>query len=289
MSANFVLPTRTFDLERSVVVMGIVNVTPDSFYDGGLTADPETAVKQALTLASEGAAIVDIGGVKAGPGEDVSIGEEIDRVLPVVTGVRAASDVTISVDTWRSEVADAVLSAGADIVNDISGAADPEILDVVASHDAGYVAVHRGGPARGRPFRRGYTPDVVSAVVDHLRDLVERAESHGVHRDRIVTDPGHDLGKTTYHSLELTRRLDDVVAIGRPVLVALSNKDFIGETLDAPINARTDGSIAAAVFAVLQGARIVRVHEVRRTLDAVVMTEALLGWRSPRIAVRGLE
>ncbi|MBW3562812.1 MAG: dihydropteroate synthase [Actinobacteria bacterium] len=269
--------------------MGIVNVTPDSFYDRGETAEVDAAVDRALRLVAEGADIVDIGGIKGGPGPAVDVAEERRRVVPVIEAVRGRSDVVISVDTFRAPIADAALEAGADLVNDVTGGHDPTMLETVAARGAGYVAMHHGGEPRTRPSRRGYRPDVTTVVVEHCRELANRAIDVGVAPDRIVVDPGHDFQKTTYHSLELTRRLPELAALGYPVLVALSNKDFIGETLDAPLDRRVDGSLAAAVFAITRGARIVRVHEVARTVDAVRMTESLLGWRPPAVAVRGLE
>jgi dihydropteroate synthase len=270
--------------------MGIVNRTPDSFYDGGATYDLEAAVALAGRLVAEGADIVDIGGIKGGPGAEVSVQEEITRVVPFVEALRATDPhVIISVDTFRAPVADAAMAAGADIINDVTGLHDPEVLDVVVERDAGYVAMHHGGRPRTRPYRRHYAPDVTHAVVQHCRQLTDRARSAGVPAERLIVDPGHDFQKTTAHSLEVTRRLPELAALGYPVLVALSNKDFIGETLDAPLEQRVDGSLAAAVFSVLRGASIVRVHEVKRTVDALRMTEAMLGWRDPAVAVRGLE
>jgi len=283
------LPRRRVELSRRVLVMGIVNRTPDSFYDRGATFDLDAARGRALALVEHGADIVDVGGVKGGPGEDVTSEQEIERVVPVIAAIRSASDVLISADTFRADVADAALAAGADLVNDVTGGHEPRILDVVAAHDAGYVVMHHGGEPRTRPFRVTYEPDVTTVVIEHLRTLTAAAMAAGVGRDRLMVDPGHDFQKNTYHSLELCRRLDEVAALGFPVLVALSNKDFIGETLEAPIDARTNGSVAAAVSCVLNGARIVRVHDVRATVDAVRMTEAILGWRPPAVAVRGLE
>jgi dihydropteroate synthase len=270
--------------------MGIVNRTPDSFYDRGATFAFDTALDHARRLVAEGADIVDVGGVKGGPGAAVSVAEEIDRVVPFVAALRAVEpDVLVSVDTFRAPVADAALAAGADIVNDVTGLHDPEVLDVVVARNAGYVAMHHGGEPRTRPFRRHYVPDLTTAVVAHCRALTDRAIAAGVPRTRLIVDPGHDFQKTTYHSLEVSRRLPELTALGFPVLVALSNKDFIGETLDAPLERRIDGSLAAAVFSILRGAHLVRVHEVQRTVHAVHMTEALLGWRDPAVAVRGLE
>jgi dihydropteroate synthase len=284
------LPRRRLELGQQVGVMGIVNRTPDSFYDRGATFAFERALAHARQLVADGADIIDVGGVKGGPGATVEVAEEIERVVPFVASLRAAEPgALISVDTFRAPVADAALTAGADIVNDVTGLHDPEVLDVVVAHDAGYVAMHHGGEPRTRPFRRHYVPDVTTAVVEHCRALTERALEVGVPRGRLIVDPGHDFQKTTAHSLELSRRLPELAALGFPVLVALSNKDFIGETLAAPLDRRVDGSLAAAVFSILRGAHLVRVHEVRRTVDAVRMTEALLGWRVPAVAVRGLE
>jgi dihydropteroate synthase len=284
------LPRRTFTFASEVAIMGIVNRTPDSFYDGGATYGLETALDHARRLVREGADIVDVGGVKGGPGEDVTVDEELQRVVPFVAALREEHpDVVISVDTFRAPIAEAALDAGADLVNDVTGLSDPAVLVVVAAAGAGYVAMHHGGEPRTRPYRRAYAPDVTTAVVDHCRELAERAVEAGVDPARVVVDPGHDFQKTTAHSLELTRRLPELAVLGFPVLVALSNKDFIGETLDAPLDRRVDGSLAAAVFTVLRGANIVRVHEVARTRDVLRMTEALLGWRGPAVAVRGLE
>lgn len=296
------LPRRQLDLGQRVGVMGIVNRTPDSFYDRGATFALDVAVDHARQLVAEGADIIDVGGVKGGPGAEVSVAEELERIVPFVEALRGADpQVLLSVDTYRAPVADAALAAGADIVNDVTGLHDPEILDVVADRAAGYVAMHHGGRPRTRPFRVAYDPDVTTAVVEHCRALAARAERAGVPASRLIVDPGHDFQKTTAHSLELSRRLPELAALGYPVLVALSNKDFVGETLDAPldpagsapssgrIGRRVDGSLAAAVFSILRGAHLVRVHEVQRTVDAVRMTEALLGWRRPAVEVRGLE
>jgi dihydropteroate synthase len=284
------LPRRRLDLTRRFGVMGIVNRTPDSFYDQGATFELEAALAHARGLIADGADIVDVGGVKGGPGDEVSPADEIERIVPFVEALRDVEpDVLISVDTYRAAVADAAMAAGADIINDVTGLHDPEVLDVVVDRGAGYVAMHHGGRPRTRPFRRHYRPDVTHAVIAHCRQLTDRARDAGVPPGRLIVDPGHDFQKTTAHSLELTRRLPELAALGYPVLVALSNKDFIGETLDVPLDERVDGSLAAAVFSILRGAHLVRAHEVRRTVDAVRMTEAMLGWRGPAAPIRGLE
>jgi dihydropteroate synthase len=284
------LPRGRLELARRTAIMGIVNRTPDSFYDRGATYDLDVALEHARRLLDEGADLLDVGGIKGGPGEEVTVAEEIDRVVPFIEALRAERPTALlSVDTYRAPVADAALTAGADVVNDVTGLHDPELLDVVVAHDAGYVAMHHGGQPRTRPYRRTYHPDVTAAVIAHCARLTEQAMEAGVPRERLLVDPGHDFQKTTHHSLELTRRLPELAALGFGVLVALSNKDFVGETLDVPLEGRVDGSLAAAVFSLLRGAHVLRVHEVARTREVVRMTEALLGRRPPAVAVRGLE
>ena len=270
--------------------MAIVNRTPDSFYDRGRTYGLDVAVDHALRQVEAGADLLDVGGVKAGPGQDVPSAEELARVLPFVEAFRARSDVALSVDTFRPEVAAAALDAGADLVNDTSGLADPRLADVVAAHaGAALVVMHSGGEVRTRPFRNSYLPDVTTVVRDELRRLADLAQARGVPADKVVVDPGHDFRKGTLHSLELTRRLPELCALGYPVLVALSNKDFLGESLDLPLDERVEASLGAAVTSVLLGARLVRVHETLATVRAVRMAEVILGWREPARTLRGLE
>jgi dihydropteroate synthase len=287
---NLQLGSRTFALDRQVAVMAIVNRTPDSFADRGRTYALGAAVDHALAQVAEGADIIDVGGVKAGPGAGVDLDEERRRVLPFVQVFRRQSDAPLSVDTFRARIAEEALAAGADLVNDVSGLTQPRIAEAVAAHrGAGLVVTHAGGPPRTRPFRPHYLPDVTTVVVEECRRLAAEAERRGVPRDRIVVDPGHDFGKTTAHSLELTRRLPELCALGYPVLVALSNKDFLGETLGLPVEERLEASIAAAVTAVLRGARIVRAHATREHVRALRTVEAILGWRQPAVSLRGLE
>ena len=285
------LGTRTFELDRSVAVMAIVNRTPDSFYDRGATFALEDAVQYALQQVREGADIIDVGGVKAGPGDDVTEAMERDRILPFVEAFRRVSSIPLSIDTFRAGVAAEALAAGADLINDVSGMIEPEIADAVAGHTgAGLVVMHAGGPPRTRPFRPTYRPDVTTVVIGELCDLAEEAHNRGVARGQIVVDPGHDFGKNTLQSLELTRRLPEIAALGYPVLVALSNKDFLGETLGGlPVDQRVDASVAAAVASVMLGARIVRVHNTATTVRAIRTVEAILGWRPPAMAARGLD
>jgi len=271
---------RDFDFSRQVAVMAIVNRTPDSFYDGGATYSLEKAVAASLRAVADGADWVDIGGAPFAPGPPLPVAEEIERVVPVVEALRRASDVVISVDTFHAEVARRAIQAGADVINDTTGLSDPELAHVVADTETSLVITHSLASPRTQ-YPRPHYDDVAAEVAAFLRERVQRARDAGVPAERLVIDPGHDLNKNTRQTLELTRRLAEVTAIGLPTLVALSNKDFIGETLDRPKHERLEGSLAAAVFCVLQGARIVRVHEVAQTVAAMRMTEAMLGMREP--------
>jgi dihydropteroate synthase len=271
---------REFDFARQVAVMAVVNRTPDSFYDHGSTFAFDRAVAACLRAAEDGADWVDIGGVPFGRGPAVSVDEECERVVPVVEAVAAASDVVISVDTATAAVAARAVAAGAHVINDSSGLWDPDMAGVVADSDATIVITHSIGPPRSEKPQPQYG-DVVTEVADFLRERVDRAVAAGIPRERIVLDPGHDLNKNTLHTLELTRRLDEIVALGFPTLAAVSNKDFVGESLGRVQGTRLEGSLAAAVFCILQGARILRMHDIPQAVDAVRMTEAILGWRPP--------
>jgi dihydropteroate synthase len=273
-----VIGGRTFDFARQVAVMAIVNRTPDSFHDRGSTFALPAAIDAVTAAADAGADWIDVGGVPFAPGPEVSAAEELDRVLPVVEAARDRT--VVSVDTFRPSVAAEVIKAGAGVVNDTSGLRDPEMADVVAGTDAQLVITHSLAAPRTLWPRPRYD-DVTRDVTDFLRQRVELALSRGVRPGQIIIDPGHDLNKNTLHTLEVTRRLGEIAAVGYPLLAAVSNKDFIGETLDAAQPDRLAGTLAAVVYCVLHGARIVRVHDVRSTVDAVRMTEAILGWREP--------
>jgi dihydropteroate synthase len=273
-----VIGGRTFDFARQVAVMAIVNRTPDSFHDRGSTFALNAAIDAVSAAADAGADWIDVGGVPFAPGPEVSAAEELDRVLPVVEAARSRT--VVSVDTFRPSVAADVIKAGAGVVNDTSGLRDPEMADVVAGTDAQLVITHSLAAPRTLWPRPRYD-DVTAEVTAFLRQRVELALSRGVRPEQIIVDPGHDLNKNTLHTLEVTRRLDEIAALGYPLLAAVSNKDFIGETLDAAQPDRLAGTLAAVVFCVLRGARVVRVHDVRATVDAVRMTEAMLGWREP--------
>jgi dihydropteroate synthase len=279
---------QTFDFDRRVAVMAIVNRTPDSFHDRGATFALDRAVDAALRAADDGADWIDVGGVPFGRGPVVTLDEELRRVLPVVEAIAGASDIVISVDTFNAEVARRSIEAGAAVINDTSGLFDPDMAAVVADSSATLVLTHSLQPPRSAPPRPSYG-DVVDEVVQFLGARVEAAVAAGIPRERLVVDPGHDLNKNTYHSLELTRRLGEIVALGLPTLVAVSNKDFVGETLDRVQGDRLEGSLAAMVASIMLGARIVRMHDVPAAVAAVRMTEAILGFREPVYARHNLE
>jgi dihydropteroate synthase len=272
---------RSFDFARHIAVMAIVNRTPDSFYDRGATFALEAAVAAGHAAVGRGAEVVDVGGVKFAAGPPVPVDEEVARVVPVVREL--ASAVAVSVDTFHARVARAAIDAGAGVINDTSGLSDSAMADVVADSDASLVIVHSLAVPRTRYPHPRYA-DVVTDVGAFLRERVELAISRGIPRERIIVDPGHDLNKNTLHSLELTARLEELTGrngLGLPLLVALSNKDFVGEALERGRGDRIAGSLAAAVYCAMQGARIVRAHNVAETVDAMRMVETILGWREP--------
>ena len=276
-------------LPETALVMAIVNRTPDSFFDRGATFSLTAALERVDQVVAEGAHIVDIGGVKAAPGADVPAEQELERVLELVEQARSRHPgVVISVDTYRTVVAEAVLRAGADIVNDAWQAPEPEMFAVAAAFGAGLVCTHAGHLApRTRPHRVVY-PDVVADVVRTVTALAEQAVRAGVPRESVLIDPGHDFGKNTRHSLAITARTDELVATGWPVLMALSRKDFVGEALDLPVDERLEGTLAATALCAWQGARVFRTHDVTATLRVLRMVEAVRGTTAPLVNVRGL-
>nr|WP_051400328.1 dihydropteroate synthase [Haloechinothrix halophila] len=253
--------------------MAIINRTPDSFYDRGTTFTADDALAAVRRAVADGADVVDIGGVKAGPGASVGPAEEADRVLPLIECIRQEfPELVISIDTWRASVGRQACEAGADLLNDTWAAADPGLADVAAEFGAGYVCSHTGGiPPRTRPHRVHYD-DVVADVLTETTTRAEQLLASGVPREGILIDPTHDFGKNTWHGLELLRRVDELVDSGWPVLMALSNKDFIGETLGVGLRERVEGTLAATAFSAAAGVAMFRVHEVaetRRVLETV--------------------
>ena len=282
------LGARTF-ADTDLMVMAIVNRTPDSFFDCGATYADDAALAAVDRAVADGADIVDIGGVKAGSGAAVDVAEEARRIVPFVRAVRERHpELVVSVDTWRAEVAEQVVEAGADMLNDTWSGADSGLVAVAARSGAGLVCSHTGGlPPRTDPHRVAYD-DVVADVVATVTGLAERAVEAGVRRDGILVDPTHDFGKNTRHSLELTRRLDELASTGWPVLVALSNKDFVGETLDLPVDERLEGTLAATAISAWLGARVFRAHQVRATRRVLDMVASVRGTRPPAVARRAL-
>jgi len=282
------LGTRSFEPHERLV-MAIVNRTPDSFYRPGLTWDESAAMDRVHQVVAEGADIIDIGGVPAAPGSVVDTSEEIRRTVGFVAAVRSAyPDVVISSDTWRHEVGREVCAAGTDLINDSWGGWDAKLAEVAAEFGAGIVCAHVGSQQpRTRPFRVSY-PDVMADVLDRTLALADRAVAAGVDPSRVVIDPAHDFGKNTWHSLEVTRRLAEMTATGWPVLVSLSNKDFVGETLNASPEDRLVGTLAATSVCAWQGARIFRAHQVRETRQVLDMVSAIQGDLPPARAVRAL-
>jgi len=264
-----------FDITHRAIVMGILNRTPDSFFDQGSYFDFDSFVRKAATLVDEGADFLDVGGVKAGPGPEVTPEEELDRVIPAIEALRARFDVPISVDTFRAVVVRAAYAAGAQIGNDISGFADPDYLPAAAEHGASVVATHiRLAPRIPDP--QPVYVDVRREVVDFLRDRADRALAAGIPRERIMVDAGLDLGKNEAMSAVLLRHSDDLVALGFPVFLSASNKRFLGVLTGAEVDGRREATWAAHALGIALGCRILRAHDVRggrRVAD--VMAEIL--------------
>ena len=269
------LGERHFDLTTRALVMGILNRTPDSFYAPAATFELDDLFRRAEQLVYEGADLLDVGGVKAGPGPEVSEAEELERVVPVIDELARRFDVALSVDTWRSGVARACFAAGATLGNDISGFADPEYLDVAAAAGASVVATHiRLAPRVADPTP--HYDDVTATVRDFLLERRRRALAAGVGEDRIVLDAGLDLGKTAGQSLKLLRESATLADLGAPLFLSASNKTFLGVMFDLAVTERREATLAATALGIAAGARVVRVHDVagsvrvRDTLHAIL-------------------
>jgi dihydropteroate synthase len=265
------------DLATKVLIMGIVNRTPDSFFDAGETFALDASLRRAERLIEEGADIIDIGGVKAGSGPPVSLEEELERVVPFVEALKANVDVPISVDTWNADVAEACYRAGALIGNDISGFADPRYLEVAARYRSSVVATHiRLAPRVDDPDPRYPNDDVVEAVNEFLIERLARAVSAGIERERVMFDAGLDLGKTTPQSLELLRQSDRLAALGQPVFLSASNKGFLGDLLGLAVGERRDATMGALALGIARGCRVLRVHDVKGARRIANTLEAIL-------------
>jgi len=267
---------RTIEVSDRPLVMGVVNVTPDSFFDGGKYATTDAAVRHALQLAEEGADLLDIGAESTRPGSDsIEAGEELRRLLPVVTAVAKAVTIPISVDTMKSTVARAVLEAGAVIINDVTALqADAAMADLVAATGAGVVLMHMRGMPKTMQEAPSYD-DVVGEVTEFFRERVMFCRERGIGQDQIVLDPGIGFGKLLVHNLTLLGQLESFAQFGRPILVGVSMKAFIGQVLGRPLEERSWGTAAAIALAVSRGAGILRVHDVRGMKEVVAMAAAI--------------
>jgi dihydropteroate synthase len=283
------LRNRTFSPGQTGL-LAVINRTPDSFYDAGRYLDDDLALAAVSRAVADGADAVDIGGVKAGPGPEVSAGEELRRVVSFIAAVRATfPDLVISVDTWRATVADAACEAGADLINDAWAGHDPEVAAVAGAHGAGYVCAHTGGHRpRTDPHRVRYD-DVVSAAVADLNRQAQAAMAAGVRADGVLIDAAQDFGKNTYHSLQVTGQVSALVETGWPVLLAVSNKKFIAETLglNGSKSERLTGTIATTAVGVWEGVRMVRAHDVAPTRQVLDMVAGLRSGM-PALARRAL-
>lgn len=267
---------RTLTLGGHTHVMGILNVTPDSFSDGGCYLDVERAVAHAQLMAVEGATLIDIGGESSRPGASpVSIDEELPRILPVIRAVADTVDALISVDTYKAEVARCALEAGAHLINDITALhGDTGMAAVVAEMEAGLILMHMKGTPRTMQQSPQYN-DVVSEICASLQKSIQIAEAQGVAAERIIIDPGIGFGKTMEHNLEILKRLDEFKGLQKPLLIGTSLKSFIGNILELPVTERVEGTIATVCWAIAHGVDIVRVHDVKENVRAAQMTDAL--------------
>lgn len=262
-------------------IMGVLNVTPDSFSDGGLHLGPDAALAHARRLVDEGADLIDVGGESSRPGSDpVPLDEEVRRVLPVVEALAGRLEVPLSVDTTRAEVARRALAAGASIVNDVTAlAGDPAMLATAAETGAGVVLMHMQGVPKTMQLDPRYE-DVVTEVLDHLARRVETALTAGIGRDRIAIDPGIGFGKTLEHNLRLLRNLGRFETLGCALVIGTSRKGFLGTLTGRPVGQRATASVVSSLAAALAGANVVRVHDVGAMADAVKVWQAVHGWGS---------
>ena len=269
------------DLDRGPKIMGVVNVTPDSFSDGGRFASAESAAAHARMLEAEGADLLDIGGESSRPGsEPVSLDEELRRVIPAVEAIAASARVPISVDTTKAEVARRAIASGASIINDVSGLTDdPDLARVVADTGAGVVLMHMPGNPRTMQVDPRYN-DVVAEIYEYLARRIEATEAAGIPRPRIALDPGIGFGKTFEHNLLLLRNLRRFASLGCALLIGTSRKGFLGKITGRPLDQRATASVVSSLAAAVNGASVVRVHDVGPMADAVKVWTELLGWNT---------
>jgi len=276
MLPKIVLKNKTLDFSQRAYIMGVLNLTPDSFFDGRMFPEPEAAVQHAFRMEAEGADIIDLGGESTRPGaQAVPLKEEFKRVLPVLKRLSGRLKVPISIDTYKSEVAERCIQSGAEMVNDISGLYfDPRMKEIVARHQVPVIVMHMKGTPRDMQKDPQYR-DLIGEILSFFRESISRADAAGVPADKIIIDPGIGFGKSFAHNLDILKGLESFKVLGKPIMVGVSRKSFLGKILDLPVDERLEGSIAAALYAVLRGANIVRVHDVAATVRALRTVEAI--------------
>jgi dihydropteroate synthase len=264
--------------------MGVLNITPDSFSDGGLFFEPQQAIEHGLRMAEEGADIIDVGGESSRPGSDpVPLDEELKRVIPVIAGLASCLEIPLSVDTYKSQVAERAVEGGAQMINDISGLCfDPQIPAVAARYDTPLIIMHIKGTPKTMQQDPSYE-DLMGEIIDYLREGIARAERGGVDPQQVIVDPGIGFGKGVQDNLVIINRLAELNVLGRPLLIGTSRKSFIGAVLDLEVHQRGIGTLATVAVSALQGAHIVRVHDVAAARQTVDMVDAIINaeeWRS---------
>lgn len=259
-------------------IMGVLNVTPDSFSDGGRFLDKKNAIQHVIGMARDGADIIDVGGESTRPGaKDISVEEELNRVIPVIEAISNKINIPISIDTRKSRVAEESLKAGASIVNDVSGLKyDPDMAPIVAKYNAGLIVMHAKGTPQDMQINPVYK-NLIKEIVESLKESLGMAKRAGVSKEKIVIDPGVGFGKTVEHNLEILSRLDEFKALSQPICVGTSRKSFIGKVLGLPnVENRLSGTIATCVIAIMKGANILRVHDVKEVVEAARITDSIL-------------
>jgi dihydropteroate synthase len=279
---SFVLRCRSGDLQlgERTLIMGVLNVTPDSFSDGGLYLEPQRAIEHGLRMAEEGADIIDVGGESSRPGSDPApLDEELKRVIPVIEGLASRLEIPLSVDTYKSQVAERAIEAGAQMINDISGLRfDPQVPAVAARFDTPLIIMHIKGSPKTMQQNPSYE-DLMGEIIAYLREGIEKAERGGVDPHQVIVDPGIGFGKRVQDNLVIINRLDELNTLGRPLLIGTSRKSFIGALLGAEVHQRGVGTLATVAVSVLKGAHIVRVHDVAPMKQAVDMVDAIINAR----------
>jgi len=276
-SYNLSFPSKSINLAEKVAVMGILNLTPDSFYDGGKYKGEKEILNRVEQMVEEGADIIDIGGESTRPGAlPVTEKEEIKRVIPYIRKITHLFDIPVSIDTYKSKVAISALEEGAQMVNDISGLRfDPEMVKVVSSYNVPIVIMHIKGTPRNMQNNPRYE-SLMDEIISYLDDGIQRAVKAGIDPEKVIVDPGIGFGKTVEHNLFILKRLSELKVLGKPILIGVSRKSFIGKVLGLPVEKRLTGSLAASCVAVMEGARIIRTHDVKETREVVDLTDAIL-------------